>query len=137
MMADVGYVFAAVVFVLMFGVLAFVFQRDENEKLRSRVAQRDENEKLRSRVAELLLNGDQVAAERDRWEAEAKRLQEELNLAPRKSPSAAGDRRFAQAKREFARLYHPNGLTGSSFERTVRGEIFKEFWEVLQRIENT
>jgi DNA anti-recombination protein RmuC len=96
-----------------------------------------ENDTLRSRVADLSQKGKQVVAERDQWEAEAKRLKQELDLPIRKSPSAAGDQRFAQAKREFARLYHPNALTGSSFERTVRGEIFKEFWEVLQRIENT
>ena len=48
----------------------------------------------------------------------------------------AGDqRRFHAVKRAFARLYHPNNAGTAANEVVRRGEVFKEFWQELQRIE--
>ena len=35
-----------------------------------------------------------------------------------------------------ARLYHPDRQTGDDQRTRVRVEVFKEFWDELQRIEN-
>lgn len=51
--------------------------------------------------------------------------------------SGGGNDIFQRAKREFARMYHPDNVGGSSIERMVRAEIFKEFWAVLETIEKS
>ena len=61
--------------------------------------------------------------------------------APRRGSATAGgagtpvDGRFRQAKTAFARLYHPDRFTGDGAEKRIRTEVFKEFWEELERIE--
>lgn len=47
----------------------------------------------------------------------------------------AGDMKFRQAKKAFARLYHPDQIAGESAEKRIRTELFKEFWDELDRIE--
>ena len=46
------------------------------------------------------------------------------------------DRKFRKAKSAFARMYHPDSLPDDGPENRVRTEVFKEFWEELQRIES-
>jgi len=46
-----------------------------------------------------------------------------------------GDAKFRQAKKAFARMYHPDQIAGDSLEKRIRTELFKEFWEELDRIE--
>jgi len=46
-----------------------------------------------------------------------------------------GDAKFRQAKKAFARMYHPDQITGDTLEKRVRTELFKEFWHELERIE--
>jgi hypothetical protein len=63
------------------------------------------------------------------------------NRSSGRGPSGAGndgspaDGRFRQAKNAFARLYHPDRLTGDGPEKRIRTEVFKEFWNELERIE--
>lgn len=58
-----------------------------------------------------------------------------------RGPSGAGkdgnsvDGRFRQAKTAFARLYHPDRIAGDGPEKRIRTEVFKEFWDELERIE--
>jgi len=47
----------------------------------------------------------------------------------------SADGRFRQAKTAFARLYHPDRLSGDGPEKRIRTEVFKEFWDELERIE--
>lgn len=69
-------------------------------------------------------------------EARAASAEQQLRLQPRASGSSGGtDKRFTDAKRAFARLYHPNSANGAGIEKVVRAEIFKEFWAELERIE--
>ena len=65
---------------------------------------------------------------------ELARLQRRLDEAG-PSPSLA-DQKFRQAKSAFARLYHPDRQTGDDQRTRVRVEVFREFWDELQRIEN-
>ena len=68
------------------------------------------------------------------YKEELARLQRWLNEAG-PSPSLA-DQKFRQAKSAFARLYHPDRQTGDDQRTRVRVEVFREFWDELQRIEN-
>lgn len=45
------------------------------------------------------------------------------------------DMKFKQARTAFARLYHPDRHHGDADERKLRAELFKEFWEELERID--
>jgi hypothetical protein len=45
------------------------------------------------------------------------------------------DMKFRQAKNAFARLYHPDQVTGDDREKRIRIDIFKEFWDELERID--
>lgn len=74
----------------------------------------------------------------DLADARASAAEQQLRRAEQRPAAAApsgGDRRFTDAKRAFARLYHPNSSTGTGIEKVVRAEIFKEFWAELERIE--
>ncbi len=63
------------------------------------------------------------------------------NGSSSRGPSGMGndrnsaDGRFRQAKTTFARLYHPDRITGDGLEKRIRTEVFKEFWDELERIE--
>ena len=47
----------------------------------------------------------------------------------------ASDLKFKQARTAFARLYHPDRHRGDADEKRLRSELFKEFWEELERID--
>lgn len=47
----------------------------------------------------------------------------------------ASDLKFKQARTAFARLYHPDRHRGDADEKRLRAELFKEFWEELERID--
>ena len=64
---------------------------------------------------------------------EVQRLRVELRLLRAKGGGA--DDRFLRAKREFARLFHPDRLQRGAPDRALRTGIFREFWAVLKRIE--
>jgi len=70
----------------------------------------------------------------DYYKEEVARL--ERRLAGQERPERDGsDAKFRRAKSAFARLYHPDRLTGEGPETIIRTEVFKEFWDELQRIE--
>lgn len=60
--------------------------------------------------------------------------------APRHGANGANGRsgqdvKFRQAKNAFARLYHPDQVTGDDREKRLRIDLFKEFWDELERID--
>lgn len=69
----------------------------------------------------------------DYYRAEVARLQSKLAGNPSTEPMA--DQKFRRAKSAFARRYHPDRVRGDGPDAQIRTEIFKEFWEELQRIE--
>jgi hypothetical protein len=105
-----------------------------NKKLRESVPElqeriRELSEQLKKnelRIMDLMSKGKKVVAERDRLEAELNR-----------KTAAQGDDKFIAAKRAFAKLYHPNNAGLQGIEKTIRSEVFKEFWEVLETIDKT
>lgn len=67
--------------------------------------------------------------------AEARVLELERQLAVNRSVNSSD--MFQDAKRQFARLYHPDSVKVDGIEKLVRGEIFKEFWSILEGIEKS
>ena len=69
----------------------------------------------------------------DHYKGELARLEQQL---AGREPSARGsDEKFRRAKAAFARRYHPDQMSRDGEETRIRTEVFKEFWEELQRIE--
>ncbi|WP_119419689.1 hypothetical protein [Desertibaculum subflavum] len=85
---------------------------------------------LKAENAELRRKGRIAVAERDKLRALIADL--EANRGYESNATA----RFEKAKKAFARLYHPDNQRGTTIERAVRTEIFKEFWAELEKIEN-
>lgn len=52
-------------------------------------------------------------------------------------PSEAGESKFREIKKRFARKYHPNSVGSGSLEATLRAEIFKEFWTEIEAVERS
>ena len=50
-------------------------------------------------------------------------------------PGAAWDVKFKEAKRTFARRFHPNAQSADGREKEIREALFREFWADLERIE--
>jgi hypothetical protein len=76
--------------------------------------------------------------------AEVRRLRAELALARAQRDAALarggaaqvpGHDLFQEAKREFARRFHPDRLPAGAPDRALRTAIFRDFWHVLRRIE--
>lgn len=101
---------------------------------------------LRRRRAPSVSTGPDAVALAD----EVARLKAELRLARAELAvaEAANDRpgmrlpwrrpvddRFHQAKLAFARAFHPDRLAEDEADRAIRVAIFRDFWEVLRRIE--
>jgi hypothetical protein len=59
---------------------------------------------------------------------------------PRPKPSTAdepvsGDDRFRRAKIAISKALHPNNFAHDKLAAMIRGEIFKELWPEIERIE--
>jgi hypothetical protein len=52
-----------------------------------------------------------------------------------KSHGNGSDLKFKQARTAFARLYHPDRMQGDTDEKRIRADLFKEFWDELERID--
>jgi len=55
--------------------------------------------------------------------------------APPARDGAADHGKFRVAKHVFAKRFHPDRVSAGGVERTVREEVFKEYWADLRRIE--
>lgn len=95
----------------------------------------------RQRIRELeeaIDRNDREAAERlRRMESRAHEAEQKLKERADHAihDGRANDQKFRQAKRLFARLYHPDNAKGDDLERLIRTEFFKEFWQELERID--
>ncbi|MGH6913542.1 MAG: hypothetical protein ACREH3_07520, partial [Geminicoccales bacterium] len=76
------------------------------------------------------------------YRAEIHRLKGRLGEPPTdgttgngKHNGAAPDFKFKQARTAFARMYHPDRMHGDADEQRIRAELFKEFWDELERID--
>jgi hypothetical protein len=65
-------------------------------------------------------------------------LHEEIDELKKKLAAASqetGYDRFRQAKIAISKALHPNNFIGDAAEQKLRGEIFKEVWPQIERIE--
>ncbi|MBV9552945.1 MAG: hypothetical protein JO032_09160 [Alphaproteobacteria bacterium] len=51
-------------------------------------------------------------------------------------PAATGDR-FRRAKIVISKALHPNNFTGDAAQQKLRGDLFKEIWPQLEKIEKS
>ena len=70
----------------------------------------------------------------------AKLLQEEISELTRRlrvlgEQTTTPDDRFRQVKVAVSKALHPNNFAHDQMAATVRGEIFKELWPEIERIE--
>lgn len=131
--------------VLLGGYLVFQARRSRESELnynlrKTRTALEDTEQALENTVAH--------------YKAEIRRLKMRLgesvadeNPAPQNgfpvAPARNGsngntlpaDMKFKQARTTFARLYHPDRHLGDADEKKIRAELFKEFWDELERID--
>lgn len=116
-------------------------------------------QQLEATVMRLRDTGNSIVAQRDAARAEAASLrlalgtaQQELSRVrehreyeglaravlqqrPAAPPMPEDGSRFRAAKMAFARLYHPDRASGSELDKAFRGQVFREFWAELERIE--
>ena len=93
----------------------------------------DENseiERLNEIIIDLRQKGKQAVASRDSWKRRAEIAERKQNKQPQNK-----DNKFKQVKKMFSKMYHPDSLTGDKFEKLIKQEIFKEFWQVIENIE--
>jgi hypothetical protein len=74
------------------------------------------------------------SAECDELQARLRRRTSGAAAPPARDGAADGDK-FRAAKRAFAKKFHPDRISAGGVERTVREEVFKEYWAELRQIE--
>ena len=89
----------------------------------------DEISKLNAIISDLKTKGRQVVASRDKWKERAEVA--EVNL----KNNGCTDIKFKKVKKSFSKMYHPDCLSDNGFEKLIKQEIFKEFWQVIESIE--
>ena len=70
-------------------------------------------------------------------ESEARRYRQHLETigAGKTADVEQLDQKFREARRSFARLYHPDQVPADDADRAIRAEVFKAFWAELDRID--
>ena len=91
---------------------------------------------LRDKLERLERKLESAERDRDLWRYNAQLAEEQLAALLGRA-SGESDDRFVRAKRAFAHLYHPDLVEAGDLERLIRGEIFREFWTVLEEIERS
>ncbi|HYB57974.1 MAG TPA: hypothetical protein VEK12_17580 [Alphaproteobacteria bacterium] len=120
----------------------------DGRERRELASAREQIRRLEEINAELREKGKKVVADRDDWEQKAKELEKELaraRAAPRPAQAQRGfgykaqqdlaNQKIKKAKIAFAKLCHPNNTRNRGIDASVRADIFKEFWEQLEKIE--
>lgn len=105
------------------------FDSKNNQESNSEKAEA-EISRLNEIIIDLRQKGKQAVASRDKWK-------ERAELAERKQneQSQNNDYKFKYVKKMFSKMYHPDSLAGDRFEKLIKQEIFKEFWQVIENIE--
>ncbi|SFR78169.1 hypothetical protein SAMN05216203_3007 [Marinobacter daqiaonensis] len=85
---------------------------------------------LKESVAELRTELRQAIDSREKWRKRA-----ELAESKMKDNEGANDLKFRKVKAKFSRMYHPDRVAGSSFEKIMKQEVFKEFWPIIEDVE--
>jgi hypothetical protein len=95
--------------------------------------------RMRAAEAEAKLRKAEMRAEAAEANAGKQRTKKAGKEKPPPRDEAAadkgGDEKFKKARREFSKMYHPDTIQKEGFEKMIRAEIYKEFWQVLTDID--
>lgn len=106
-------------------------EKSTNKEKINHTDNRYEIKQLNMIIDDLRAKGKKAISSRDKWRERAEIAEEKLT----KSQSASDDMKFKRLKIMFSKMYHPDCITGDRFEKMIKQEIFKEFWQVIESIE--
>jgi hypothetical protein len=89
---------------------------------------------------EIVKENELLRQQRESWKVRALMAEAESLEATAKTSNNGGcqnvsDLRYAALKRYLAKRFHPDYAPGQGIEKTVRGEIFKEIWSEIERLD--
>jgi hypothetical protein len=92
-----------------------------------------ENERLRVLLAK-------IRQQRESWKVraltgEAQLLETNTRRDDKGNGQHVTDLRYASLRRYLAKQFHPDFAPGQGIEKVVRGEIFKEVWNEIERLD--
>jgi hypothetical protein len=89
-------------------------------------------------IDDLREKGKKAVASRDKWRNRAEIAESRVNELENKllSKNSNTDAKFKKIKNKFSMMYHPDRISGSNFEKLVKQELFKEFWQEIEKIED-
>ncbi|MCP3941886.1 MAG: hypothetical protein GY710_10435 [Desulfobacteraceae bacterium] len=87
--------------------------------------------KLNQIIDDLRQKGKKAVASRDKWKKRTKVAESKLH----ESNTLNNNNKFKRLKISFLKMYHPDNISGDRFEKLIKQEIFKEFWQVIEKIE--
>ena len=90
---------------------------------------KSEFERLNNIIQDLTQKEKQAIASRDEWRKRAELAEIQLQ-----NKTYNSEKKFKKVKNSFSKMYHPDSLTGDRFEKLIKQEIFKEFWQVIEDI---
>ena len=109
----------------------------EHQLGRARTRIRELEEELAQRIRDHDEATAALQAQLEAAEADVRRYRKHLDAigAGKTADVEQLDQKFREARRTFARLYHPDHVPADDSDRATRAEVFKEFWAELDRID--
>jgi hypothetical protein len=89
---------------------------------------------LGEQIVHLRMTSKAAGEQREKWKLRALLAEEKLSKLNDPAPDP-GDQRYGTLRRFLAKRFHPDHASGTGMEKLIRGEIFKEIWGEVGRIE--
>jgi hypothetical protein len=90
---------------------------------------------LRQTITRLRAAGKTIIEQREQWKRRAAEAEEKLNDVGGIRLDGP-NKNYDTLKRFLAKQFHPDQAPGSGIEKMIRGEMFKEIWNEIQRIDS-
>ena len=90
--------------------------------------------RLETQITQLKATRKEVVDQREHWRGRAMRAEAVLKKIDVGS-SDGSDARYPALRRFLAKRFHPDHAPGEGIEKIIRGEIFKEIWGEIGRID--
>lgn len=90
-------------------------------------------------LADLRIKGKKAVASRDKWKRTAEDAETKIKALENKIlklQTTGSNSKFKMVKNKFSQMYHPDKIMGDRFEKMIKQEIFKEFWQEIKIIED-
>jgi hypothetical protein len=91
---------------------------------------------LEDRISRLQGIRKEIGDQREQWRQRAMLAEAKLNGSD-ETERDGGDGRYQVLRRFLAKQFHPDHAPGSGIEKVMRGEIFKEIWTEISRIDTS